>query len=112
MLTIKLESLEEGMVVATDVKNMDNMLLIPAGCSLTSKHIEVLSAWGISEILVEARDGTEHPGDVLDQIPEEEMERMRSELALRFWESPDSSTVQQEVFRLILRRKALEFVKG
>jgi hypothetical protein len=50
MPRIKTESLQEGMVVSCDVKNIDNMLLIPAGCNLTERQINILQAWGVAEI--------------------------------------------------------------
>ena len=50
MSRIKTEQLKEGMVVVTDVKNMDDMLLIPAGAKLTSRQIGILQSWGVLEI--------------------------------------------------------------
>ena len=107
MPVIKLESLQEGMVVTQDVRNMDEMLIIPAGCSITEKHINILNAWGIAEVQVQTSEDTEEPVDVLQRIPAETLARLRQELTELFWEAPaQDDAVQQEVFGLVLRRKA------
>lgn len=94
------------MVVAVDVKNMDNMLLLPAGCVLTEKHIDILNAWGITELQVEAGGPVEEVGDVLEQLPPGTLEQLRGELAALFWEPIDKGPIQAEAFDLLLRRKA------
>ena len=106
MPKIKLASVRGGMVVTADVKNMDNMLLIPAGCVLTEKHISVLNAWGIAEVLVESGGVAEDSGDILQQVPAETLEQARIELTGFFWDPIDKSSVLAETFDLALRRKA------
>jgi len=96
----------EGMVVTAEVKNMDNMLLIPTGCVLTEKHIGILNAWGIAEVQVESGGAAEESGDILQQMPAETLDQIRSELTGIFWDPIDKSTVQAETFDLVLRRKA------
>jgi len=105
MPKVKLAAVREGMVVTADVKNMDNMLLIPEGCVLTEKHIDILSAWGIPEVEVDSASSAEAPGDILQQIAPELLEEVRKELAEAFWEPLDKGPVQSEVFDLVLRRK-------
>ena len=97
--------MREGMVVTEEVKNMDNMLLIPAGCVLTEKHINILNAWGIAEVQVEPGDAADDADDMLRQVPAEILEQTRSELAAIFWEASDKSPVQAHTFDLALRRK-------
>ncbi len=111
MPRIKLGLVREGMVVTADVKNMDNMLLIPAGCVLTEKHIHILNAWGISEMQVEAGASEEAP-DILQRIPAEELEKLRRQLTELFWDPIDKNAVQAETFDLVLRRKARQTMKG
>jgi hypothetical protein len=110
MPVVKLESLQEGMVVTKDVRNMDDMLLIPAGCAITEKHINILGAWGIAEVQVEACEDSEEPADVLEKLPPETLDKIRSELKALFWESPDDDPVPKEVFDLALRRKARQIL--
>jgi hypothetical protein len=106
MPKVRTEALRDGMVVATEVKNMDDMLLVSAGCVITEKLIDILSAWGISEVEVEACDGVEEPGDILQQLPAETLKELTTELESVFWEAINTSPVQKEAFKLALRRKA------
>jgi len=106
MPNVKLESLRPGMIVTVDVRNLDNMLLIPAGCALTDRQINILNAWGIAEIQVEACGDGEDPADLMQQLPPETVEQLTQELRAAFWQPPDSSPVQQEVFNLVLQRRA------
>jgi hypothetical protein len=106
MPNVKLESLQVGMVVTTDVRNMDNMLLIPAGCALSERQIDVLNAWGIPEIQVQASDDSEESTDILQRIPPETLAKLTGELESIFWEPTDEGSVQAELFNLVLRRRA------
>jgi hypothetical protein len=106
MPKVKLEALTEGMTVTADVKNMDNMLWISAGCVLTARHINVLNAWGIAEVQVQAGEGCEESTDLLRRLTPAVLEKLTGQLQSLFWEPSDKNPVQAEVFGLALRRKA------
>jgi len=110
MPNVKLEALQVGMIVTTDVRNMDNMLLIPSGCALTERQIDVLNAWGIPEIQVQACDGPEDPPDILEQLPPGMLAQISEELKAAFWEPIENNLVQKDVFDLMLRRKARQIL--
>ena len=103
MPKVKIDFLRPGMVVAADVRNMDEMLLIPAGCEITERHVQLLQTWGIRDVQVgtagvegqwtSARDSVEVDAGVLQAEKH------------RFWNFDDRNPVQQEVLRLVLRRK-------
>ena len=106
MPKVKIELLKEGMVVAADVKNMDNMLLMPAGAALSAKHISILQAWGVGEIDVEAADNIAAAADPIDQLPPEVASRLAAEIKSLFWKLDETDPVQMEIFKLILHRRA------
>lgn len=99
------------MIVTVDVRNLDNMLLIPAGCALTDRQVNILNAWGIAEIQVEACGDSEGLADPVQQLPPETLEPLRRDLEAAFWEPVDTSPVQQEVFNLVLRRRAKQVLE-
>jgi hypothetical protein len=101
----RLETLQSGMVVLHDVKNMDGMLLIPAGCVLTEKHVYILNAWGVPEVEVEASDELGEPDGLSQALPPETMKELTDDLNALFWDPSEGSAVQREVFDLVLRRK-------
>jgi len=99
------------MLVTADVKNMDNMLLLPAGCVLTERHISILNAWGIAEIQVEACKGTEDSRDALQKLPAESLQKLTADLKQIFWDPVDIGPVEAETFNLVLRRKARQMLE-
>lgn len=105
MPRIKTELLQEGMVVSSDVRNIDNMLLIPSGCKLTSRQIGILQAWGVTEIDVASGGGGEDT-DQLTKLSPEALEQLSAEVRATFWKVDDADPVFAELFKLILRRRA------
>jgi len=108
MPRVKTESLREGMVVANDVKNIDHMLLIPAGCTLTQRQISILQAWGVSEIEVQHSAAAEDM-DPVAKLPPEVVARLSAELRGRFFKPDDANPVFAEIFKLMLQRRARKF---
>jgi len=106
MPRIRTDLLQEGMITAADVRNLDNMLLIPEGCHLSDRQINILCSWGIEEIEVEATAGVEEAGDPLARLSPEVVAALMDELKARFWSLDESSPVQMEVFKLALHRQA------
>src|SRR6185503_5167052 len=101
MPKVKSEQLKAGMVVTADVKNMDNMLLIPSGATLSQKQINILQAWGITEVTVAASSELDtSPPDRLAKLPPEVLERLTAEVKASFWELNENDPVQMEIFRL------------
>ena len=105
MPKLKTDQLKEGMLVVKDVKNIDDMLLIPTGCSLTERQINILQAWGVNEIEVQG-PGVVENADPLTKLKPEQVERLTAELKKRFWKPDESSPVYVEIFKLVLRRRA------
>ena len=107
MPRVKTESLEPGLVVAVDVKNMDGMLLLPQGCELTERHIGILQAWGIAEIQIEAAQDSEGAsGDPLARLTPEALAALKAELSARFFKPDESNPGFIAVFQAVLRRRA------
>jgi hypothetical protein len=105
MPRIKTELLQDGMVVSRDVKNIDNMLLIPSGCKLTARQIGILQAWGVTEIDIEA-GGPGADTDQLAKLSPEALTALTQELRAMFWKADDNDPVFAEVLKLMLRRRA------
>ncbi len=112
MPKIKLAALQEGMLVAADVKNMDDMLLIPAGCELTQRHIKVLQTWGVLEVEVELGDETEVETDPLAKMDPAEAAKLAASVKERFWNFDESNPVQLELFQAVLRRAARDLAES
>ncbi len=112
MARVKVESLQVGMRVVGDIKNQDNMLLIPAGCTLTDKHIDLLRSWEIPEVEAELPAENDHPEDVLARLPEDLLGQLKTELEKRFWHFEAGNPVYEAVFKRALLRLARETLSG
>ena len=98
------------MVVARDVKNIDGMLLAPSGCELSERQINILQAWGVTEIEVEAGEEMAKAHDPLAQLPPETLAKLTADLRARFWKPDDFGPVPAEIFKLMLLRKVRHFL--
>jgi hypothetical protein len=99
------------MVVARDVKNIDGMLLAPAGCQLSERQVNILQAWGVTEVEVEASEDVAKAHDPLAQLPPETLAKITADLRARFWKPDDFGPVPAEIFKLMLLRQARHVLK-
>jgi hypothetical protein len=105
MAKVKTDSVEKGMVVATAVRNADNMLLVPEGCELTERQINILLSWGIAEVeIIGAANLAEE--DPLSKLPPDVVAEMTREIKQRFWEPFEASPVYAEIVKLMVQRRA------
>ncbi len=110
MPKLKLDALREGMVVAVEVRNLDDMLLLPAGGTLTARQIDILRSWGVAEIQIQATDEAPSNTDPLLQLAPGVAETLAEETKARFRGFDPNNPVQQELFRLALRRRARQLL--
>ena len=96
------------MTVACDVKNIDSMLILPAGGVLTERQIDILRAWGVEEIDVQLSAEVQEEGDPLAKLTPESVAKMTAELKARFWKPDETQPAFQELFKLMLQRRARE----
>ena len=106
MIRVKSEALQPGMVVASNVKNIDGMLLVPSGCELSERQIGILQTWGVEEVEVEASQEMANAHDPLAQLPPETLAKITADLRARFWKPDDFGPVPAEIFKLMLLREA------
>lgn len=111
MIRVKSETLQPGMIVARDVKNIDGMLLVPSGCELSERQINILQAWGVAELEVEAGGEMARAHDPLAQLPPETLARLTAELRARYWKPDEFGPVPAEIFKLLLLRQARRILR-
>jgi hypothetical protein len=112
VIRVKSEALQPGMVVARDVKNIDGMLLVPSGCELSERQVNILQAWGVVEVEVEAGEEMAKAHDPLAQLPPETLARITAELRGRFWRPDEFGPVPAEIFKLMLLRQAQRMLRA
>jgi hypothetical protein len=104
MPRIKIEQVKEGMVVSSDVKNIDSMLLVPTGCTLTKRQIDILNSWGVIEVDVVEAEGCDED-DPQSKFSAEELEYLTAQVKARFWKVDEKNPVFMEIFKLALKRR-------
>lgn len=112
VLKVKSEQLQPGMVIAREVKNLDGMLLLPTGCELSERHIDILQTWGVAEVEIEASEEMVQSHDPLAQMPPEMLAQMTSGLRARFWKPDEFGPVPAEIFKIMLLRQARRHAKS
>ena len=105
MPRIRTDLLTAGMVVSRDVANIDGMLLIPSGTTLTERQVGILQAWGVTDVEVQASEAAPEL-DPLARMSPEAVAALKSELRKIFWRTSDSDPVFLEILQVLLRRRA------
>lgn len=106
MARIRVESLPVGVILAADVKNIDGMLLMPKGATLSERQIGILQSWGVAEVEVEACAEAEDQNDPLSRLSPETIARLTRETKAPFWEADEANPVFAEIFKQLLLRRA------
>lgn len=100
------------MTVSCDVKNIDNMLILPAGGALTERQIDILRAWGVEEIDIQVAEGVMEDADPLAKLSPETVATMTAALKARFWKPDENHPAFREIMKLMLQRCARETAGG
>jgi len=58
------------MVLAADTSNMNGVVLLKQGTTLTEKHIKILKTWGITQVEIEGEESDTSLQEILDAHPE------------------------------------------
>lgn len=66
---VVVQALRPGLVLAEDARDRSGRLLVPAGVRLTPKHLQVLRAWGVTEVRVMGEAAPEQLQDQEATIP-------------------------------------------
>ncbi|MFZ5807077.1 MAG: hypothetical protein ACOY3I_07720 [Verrucomicrobiota bacterium] len=107
MPKIDAENAEVGMVLASDVQNLNGQLLMPKGMALAEKHLWLLKTWGIQHIDIISKEGAVSAAN--QELSEEEIRRYTPGLREIFGGAEENDLWMQELFKLCLERKILKW---
>ena len=105
MTKVKIKDLQEGMILADDVKDQNGMLIVSHGQSISEKHLRTFKTWGITEIDIEENMGDQEevgPGGKNEVIVSEEVKEKVDEL-FRYTDKQHPAMV--ELMELCIVRK-------
>jgi hypothetical protein len=104
MGVLNINDLKEGMVLAVDVKNRHEQLLLKKGAELTTKDILILKTWGINEADVEGIDQVEVEKQEMQSLSPSIIDALEGELTELFHEC-DDNPVMAEIRRIVRKFK-------
>lgn len=106
MPKIEAQKAEEGMVLASDVLNLNGQLLMPKGTKLVEKHLWLFKTWGINHIDIVSQDGASSTANT--ELTDEEIRMHTPGLREIFGGTEEKDLWMQELFKLCLERKILK----
>jgi HD-like signal output (HDOD) protein len=98
MGVLRTDSLNEGMILADDVKDMKGKLLLAKGQELESRHIRIFKIWGVTEVNVVGDVGCEEGSD--SDVSPERIEKIREKTKPLFCHADLDHPAIAEIFRL------------
>ena len=104
MGVLNINDLKEGMVLAADVKNRHEDLLLKKGGELTKKDILILKTWGITEADVEGIDKVEVEKQEMQSLSSPIIASLERELTELF-PAFDDNPVMAEIRRIVKKFK-------
>ena len=106
MALISIDDVKEGLVLDKEVKNGHGQLLLQAGVKLTERHVNMLRAWGIPEVVVRGGGPSRREVLELQDIRPEDFAKAEVSLREKFARVMLTEPVMQELFRQCATRKA------
>lgn len=106
MISVPVQSLKPGRILAADAKNAHGQLLIRKGMEVTDRHMRVLKSWGVVEVQIEG-DPTDAADEmVTEQYSPEILERARVEVMERMSHNSIEHPAIDELVRICVNRRA------
>jgi hypothetical protein len=94
-VTVTIEQLKPGMVLAEPIFNRFNQVLLNKGVAITDRHLNVLSTWGIPRVIIEGGEREETPLELDNELKERGLTRLKKRL---LW--TPKSLLEEEIIHL------------
>jgi hypothetical protein len=102
---VAIESLEIGMVLASDVHDRSGRLLLGEGAELNQKHLVIFRTWGVLEADIVGQGGTDASDTVPSDVDPAQLEAARAALIPLYKYSNLDHPAIAELFKLAALRK-------
>lgn len=106
----KPHELEDGMILADDVFNLDGQILFAKGSQLTPRQIDIMQSWGIPNVSVEGEDDESDRID-FDRFPPSIVEQAEAEIANRFRLVKSQHAAVGIIRKLAVMKRSQEMVR-
>lgn len=106
MANINTDYLQPGMILNSDVKDLNGCLLLGAETELTEKHIYIFRTWGITEADIKGVTEEDVEALVTEEVDPVRLKEAEVELNEIFRHTERSHPAIKELFRLCSLRNA------
>ena len=109
MITLNINDIKPGMILAHPVRNHQGILLLEAGARVSKKNIRILKSWGILEATVQG-----NAAETQDRIEDTELRvkaSIEKELKEKFCDVLDDP-VMGEIFNAASKQLTRDFQKN
>jgi hypothetical protein len=108
MPKVRVEDLQEGMILGTDVVSSHGQVVLPNGIMLSAKHIALIQTYGIDLLEVDQLPQINDGVSPLTLLPEQTVESIKQELQAYMRET--QGEWNEQLFQICLERKAAEYL--
>ncbi len=105
MSIVHVENLKENMILADDVRDLNERLLLAKDLKIQPKHIRILKMWGITEVNVTI-DEPDYEEIAIKRIDPESLERIEESTKYLFRHVDLEHPAMKELFRLSVLLKS------
>ena len=110
MVLVKVANIQPGMVLAANVRDLNERLLLSKGVVIEDQHLRILKMWGIFEVKVEAAEG--RMGEDDPSLDEEQVRTVSQVMASRFSRLDLSHPAIIEILRLSIAYRVRNGIEG
>jgi len=104
VVSLKLDELKPGMILAEPVRNQSGSLLLDKDTPLTKRRIWMLRTWGVDQVIVKGR--SREGGKTTNETELEAQESIEKELRTKF-----EDTIDDPVMETIMKAAARQLQK-
>ncbi|WP_145016976.1 hypothetical protein [Geobacter argillaceus] len=104
---VPIDTLETGMVLATDVQDSTGRLLLGSGVELTQKHLVIFRTWGVEEADIAGIDDVDRSVPLPPEVTQSQLEETEQSLTSLFRHANTNHPAIRELLRLAAISKIL-----
>ena len=109
---INLEYIQEGMILAADIKERSGRVLLSGGSIITEKHLRVFRMWGITEADIKGIETDELAANMAAQLDQHLLQEIEAQTRERFCRVDMDHPFIKELFRLLTIRQVRRRSRG
>ena len=109
---INMEYIQEGMILAANIKERSGRVLLAKDSAITEKHLRVFKIWGITDADIKGIETDELAANVAAQLDQHLLQEIEVQTRERFYHVDMDHPFIKELFRLLTIRQVRRRSRG